>query len=139
MNVLKSFINLIKCNGKEIGKNVKQISFGNNNQTIIMDSQSYVLEGKEINIEITGNVESLDSGSGNVTVYGSVGNKLRTGSGDVTINESVTGDITTGSGDVNIGKELQGNVKTGSGDLKCAIHNGSFQSGSGSIKVKNIY
>lgn len=87
-----------------------------NRDNIIIDGvvQSGSLIGN-INIEVLGDVEHIDSGSGNVKAN-SVG-IIQTGSGNVTC-EDVSGSIRTGSGDVQC-LAVSGSVRTGSGDVYC--------------------
>lgn len=130
------FKNIITLNGKIVGRNVNQVSFGNNNSQIIIDGKSINLEGKEINVTVTGNINSVQLGVGKIDIHGSVMTKVKTGAGDVTIMQDVIGDVETGAGKISIGGSLQGDVKTGSGDVICASFEGDFKSGSGSIKLK---
>ena len=64
-------------------------------------------------IEITGNVQTLATTSGDITVHGDVQN-IRTGSGDVECDNAVN--VNTGSGDVHA-NSITGMVSTGSGDV----------------------
>lgn len=74
------------------------------------------LESKTINIHVEGNVEELRVDCCNkVEVSGNV-KTLETQSGDVVIKGYVSGDIRTQSGDVSCGN-IAGNVKTQSGDI----------------------
>lgn len=92
-------------------------------------------EEKTINITIEGNVESLDASVCNtITINGDV-KKVKTGSGDVSVKGSVTGDIQTGSGDVECGN-VEGDVSTGSGDIRCGKVQGRVSSGSGDVYHK---
>ena len=104
----------ISINGKAYKGNNVQISNGK----VVIDGieQSQVLEHK-ITVNVVGDVESIDAGSGDVVVSGNVGS-LRTGSGDVKCG-SVSGNVQTGSGDVDCGK-VAGSVRTGSGDINYA-------------------
>ena len=67
-------------------------------------------------VKITGDVDSVSTGSGDVQVTGHA-NKISTGSGDVSVGGACTGNVSTGSGDVDINGHVYGSVKTGSGDI----------------------
>ena len=122
MNINNFFKSLFM---KSTSKNSNKISvngqkFQGNSITITKDGvfidgelQSSTLD-PNIEIHIYGDVDKLESGSGNVTVKGYV-NYVSTGSGDVNCGD-VTGSIKTGSGDVDCGK-VTGNINTGSGDV----------------------
>lgn len=74
--------------------------------------QTNSLQGP-VHVVVHGNVEKLETGSGDV-VCETVGS-IKTGSGDISCGH-VKGSIQTGSGDVDCGN-VHGNVKTGSGDV----------------------
>lgn len=131
------FKNIITVNGNIVGRNISQISFGNNNQSIILDGNSTTVEGKEINIIITGDINSVNLGVGKIDIHGSVRNKVSSGPGDVTIMGDMIGDVKTGTGKVTVGGDLQGDVKTGTGNVNCKTFDGDFKSGTGKIKVGN--
>ena len=101
----------ISINGNVYKGNSVQISNGK----VVVDGieQSQVLEHK-ITVNVVGDVESIEAGSGDVFVSGGVGS-LRTGSGDVKCG-SVSGNVQTGSGDIDCGN-IAGSVRTGSGDI----------------------
>lgn len=105
-----------------VGNNVTQIT-GNQSGTCTINGKTYkgnnisiidgivYIDGKAadeslaspnttIIVKITGDVDSISTGSGDVQVTGNV-NKISTGSGDVNINGSVYGSVKTGSGDIN--------------------------------------
>lgn len=90
---------------------------------------------KTINITIEGNLESLDVTSCNsITVNGDV-KKVKTGSGDVTVRGSVGGDVQTGSGDVECGN-VDGDVSTGSGNVHSGDVRGRVSTGMGNVYRK---
>lgn len=68
-----------------------------------------------IEIRVEGNVETLQSASGDVTVHGSAAS-IRTASGDITC-QDVKGSVSTASGDVRCGA-VQGDVSTVTGDVR---------------------
>jgi DUF4097 and DUF4098 domain-containing protein YvlB len=73
---------------------------------------------KEINIEITGDSDIIECGSGNINMQGSA-HHVKCGSGNVKITGDIKfGDVTTGSGNITIGGNVTGNLKTGSGNIK---------------------
>lgn len=69
----------------------------------------------DVKIDIHGDVEKIDSGSGSVTVSGSCGT-VQTMSGDVECG-NVSGNVKTMSGDVTCGS-IGGSVSTMSGDIR---------------------
>lgn len=109
---------------------------GNNitikNNKVLIDGKDMTPDSKEINITVEGNVDGLDVDyCNNLNVTGNV-NTLRSGSGDVTCNDVYNG-VQTGSGDVECNK-INGYVQTGSGNVKAQIISGSVKTGSGDIK-----
>lgn len=72
-----------------------------------------VSEFDEVKIEITGNVETVSTTSGNVTINGDC-KHVNTASGDVKCNDVVS--ISTASGDVHC-ENVEGCVNTCSGDI----------------------
>lgn len=92
----------------------KQISITKNG--IIVDGEVVHCDDKKINIQVNGNIDSLDvSACDKISVYGEVG-KIKTQSGDVRVKGPVAGDVKTMSGDVTCGN-VSGKVKTMSGDI----------------------
>ncbi|BBI61734.1 hypothetical protein [Vreelandella sulfidaeris] len=77
-------------------------------------SQSDTLIG-DIQITVNGDVERLDTASGDVEVTGNVG-QVTTVSGDVEVSENVLGNVKTVSGDVDC-NAIGGSVSTVSGDV----------------------
>jgi len=67
---------------------------------------------------ITGDVKSVKTGSGDVSITGECGGNIDTGSGDVEIIGNCGGNIDTGSGDVVVDGYCTGDIDTGSGDIK---------------------
>lgn len=96
---------------------------GNNitvsNNRIIIDGKDItdtLPEQKTYNIEVTGDIQSLDVDACNsLTVKGTVGS-IKTLSGDVDCGD-VTGSVSTMSGDVKC-KNISGSVSTMSGKIK---------------------
>jgi hypothetical protein len=123
---------MITINGKTYSGNNLTIS----NNKIIIDGVEIngMEEAKEINVVITGNINSINLGAAkSFIVNGTVGD-ISTGSGDVTC-ENVTGSVNTASGDVDC-KNIGGNVKTSSGDVNAETINGSVNTVSGNIKQR---
>lgn len=79
--------------------------------------ESLVSPNNTIIVKITGDVDSVSTGSGDVQVTGHA-NKISTGSGDVSVGGACTGNVSTGSGDVDINGHVYGSVKTGSGNIR---------------------
>lgn len=131
------FKNIITVNGDIVGRNITQMSFGNNSQSIILDGNSINLEVREINIVVTGDIENVNLGVGKIDIHGSVRNKVSSGPGDITIMGDMIGDVKTGTGKVSVGGDLQGDVKTGTGNVTCKSFDGDFKSGTGKIKTGN--
>lgn len=100
----------VVINGKSFMGNDIQI---NNGKVYVDNFQLSGVLSSPIKVEVHGNVEYLETGSGDVDAR-SIG-KIKTGSGDVTCGD-VIGNITTGSGDVECGR-VSGNISTGSGDV----------------------
>ena len=89
-----------------------------NNQIIIdgKDVTDSLPEQKTYNIEVTGDIQTLNvDACNNLTVKGTVGS-IKTLSGDVDCGD-VTGSVTTMSGDVEC-KNISGSVSTMSGKIK---------------------
>ena len=121
-----------------VGNNVTQIT-GNQSGTCTINGKTYkgnnisiidgvvYVDGKvadeslaspntTIIVKITGDVDSVSTGSGDVQVTGHA-NKISTGSGDISVGGACTGNVSTGSGDIDINGHVYGSVKTGSGDI----------------------
>lgn len=110
-------MNKITINGKTIKSKGTNISIINNK--IIIDGitvENFDDYTKDIEITIEGNVNKLETTSGNVTVKGDVG-EIETASGDIEIDGDCGGSIRTASGDVRC-ENVQGDVKTMSGDIR---------------------
>lgn len=85
------------------------------NGRVIIDGKDVTPDGKEIRIEVQGNIESLSVDACNVIeVSGNIGD-ASTQSGDIKCGD-VLGSVNTMSGDVRCGS-VGGNVKTMSGDI----------------------
>lgn len=106
-------MNTIKINGVSVnsGRNIV-IRDGK----VTIDGKGVTPDGKEIKIEVTGDVASLKCDVGDVTIGGSAGS-VNTMSGDVNVAGDVTGYISTMSGDVHCGK-VGGSVQSMSGDVR---------------------
>lgn len=70
--------------------------------------------GKQINIVVNGNAQSINTSTGKVTVNGNV-EQVKTTSGDVQA-KNINGDVSTTSGDVEAAK-ITGKVSTLSGQI----------------------
>lgn len=118
----------VLIDGRDVTPDAKNISIivSGNVSTLSVDACE--------KIDITGNVGTLKSGSGNVR-SGSVSGGIKTESGDVECG-AVTGDVSTEAGDVECGA-VSGNVKTSSGDVKCESIAGAARTDSGDIRGGN--
>lgn len=92
---------------------------------IIRDGQVFVdgglaseLDTYTISVTINGDVQSVETASGDIEVVGDVTGRCETASGDITCG-AVGGDVSTMSGDVECG-HIAGNVRTMSGDVHMA-------------------
>lgn len=107
---------MIIINGKPIsGKN---ISVSGNKVIVDGKEVSGLEEQKVINIEVTGDIQTLQSGNGSVSVKGDVGS------------------IETVNGDIEIEGDVKLNIKTVNGDVSCGAVGGSVSSVNGSIKTR---
>ncbi len=126
---MSTIINSISISG---GKNVSI-----NNGKVFIDGKNVTPDSKEINIQITGDVENLSVDICNkISVQGSV-NNLKNSSGDIDINGNI-GSIESTSGDIEISGNVSGNIKSTSGDIKCGNISGSVSTNSGDIKHNKI-
>lgn len=110
-NIVFSKSSRLQINGREFsGHNIRL-----DGNKVVVDGviQDGELVG-DIKIDIHGDVERLDSGSGDVTISGSCG-VVQTMSGDVECGD-VSGNIKTMSGDVTCGA-VGGRINTMSGDI----------------------
>lgn len=110
-------MNKITINGKTLITSGKLVQVQNNKVCVDGKELTWAeLESKTINIHVEGNVEELRVNCcSKVEVSGDV-KTLETQSGDVVIKGNVSGDIRTQSGDVSCGN-IAGSVKTQSGDI----------------------
>jgi len=106
-------MNTIRINNNTYSGNSITITNGK----VIINGKDVTPDSKEINISIEGNVDQLKVDYCNsVSVVGDV-NSLQTQSGDVDVSGEVKGSVATMSGDVDCGNIL-GSVSTMSGDIK---------------------
>ena len=89
---------------------------GNHGTTIVINGKEIAQEDGEINIEINGNINHFNLPSGSVTVNGDV-KSLYTMSGNVTVNNGSVGKITTTSGNVAISGNCTDKISTTSGNV----------------------
>lgn len=83
---------------------------------VIVDGiEQDTVEGKNITIEIHGDVESIETGSGDVSAQ-NVNGYIKTASGDIDVQGDIEGNVSTMSGDVSV-SEIGGSVSTMSGDV----------------------
>lgn len=109
-------MNTININGKTIHTNGGNICIGNGKITI--DGKEVGFEdSKEINIEITGNVESLDVDSCNkINIKGDC-TIVKTHNGSVDIEGNVNRDVSTHNGNIDCGN-VGGSISTRNGNIK---------------------
>ena len=69
-----------------------------------------------INVEVHGDIQSLDNGQGDVKAYN-------------------IGSVKIGQGDIECG-DIKGDAKTGMGDIRCSVVHGNAKTGMGDIKLK---
>lgn len=120
----------ITINGKQYAGDRLNIINGK----VLIDGEIVTINDKTINIVVNGDVLGLEVDVANdIEITGNVGN-LKSGSGDVKCS-TVAGNVQTGSGDVT-SSVIYGNVNTGSGDVLCNQITGPIKTGSG--KVVNI-
>jgi hypothetical protein len=87
------------------------------NGKVIVNGNDVTPDSKEINIKVDGNINKLEVDACNkVEITGDV-SSIKTQSGDVEITGNVTGSIQTMSGDVDCGT-VEGSISTMSGDIK---------------------
>lgn len=121
-----------KINGKSIqGSNIVII-----NGKVIVDGKGVQSDDKIINITIEGNVEKMDVDVCNtISVKGEV-NDVQTKSGDIEVHGNVKGSVSSMSGDVEIGGDVGGNASSTSGDIICKNVSGNVSTMSGDITHK---
>jgi len=103
----------VTINGKTyVGRNITI-----NGNKVSVDG-NVVEEAVNININVTGNVEKINT-TGDIEVHGNVGS-AETGAGDIAIEGNVSGDVETGAGDIEVIGVVFGDVETGAG----SIHHG---------------
>lgn len=114
MGIFSSSKSTITVNGKTYHGNSVKV---NNNKVYIDGVLQDTEDAKEINIAVSGNIKNLTvDACDKVEVTGDIGT-LKTMSGDVEIEGNVTGSIKTMSGDVDCGT-VGGDISTMSGDVK---------------------
>ena len=69
-------------------------------------------------VTVNGNVGDIKNGAGDLTVNGSVFDKIKSGAGDIEVEGDVNGNVETGAGDFTVKGNVYGKVKTGAGDFK---------------------
>ncbi len=106
-------MNSININGSSFSGNSIKI----NNGKIFIDGVDKTPDAKDINITVTGNIDSLSCDNANkIDVTGDAGS-IKTMSGDVFCGGNVSGNVQTMSGDVQA-LIIEGDVSTMSGDIK---------------------
>ena len=122
---------MITINGKTYRGNSREV---NNNEVWIAGVKQHDKHDtdKQINITVTGNIDSLVVGHCTDIVVGGEVHTLKTKSGDVSCG-NVKGNVQTGSGDVTC-RDIEMSVQTGSGDVNCKGNiKGTVKTGSGDV------
>lgn len=134
----------VVINGKEVVSNFQGGSVTFINGRLIVDGKDVSLDDFQnqptVNITVEGNVDRVETSSGDVTVNGEVGS-VKTTSGDIEVACAVVeGSITAVSGDVNVEGTVYGDVSTVSGDVKVTGDvQGQAVSRSGRVKKKKKF
>lgn len=120
----------IAINGQVYHSNTGNITMTNNK--ILIDGKDVTPSEKQIYIIVNGDINQLECDvAEEINVIGNV-KSINTSSGDVTVAGGVQNSVLTNSGDVSV-KGNTGNVKTMSGDVKAKNINGSTSTMSGDI------
>lgn len=106
----------VTVNGNVFQTNGSSFSINGNGNVIINGETVLTVESKNIEVNIVGDVENLQTTSGDINVEGVVNGSVKTVSGDIQVKGGVTGDVQTVSGDVK-SPQISGNVKTVSGNI----------------------
>jgi hypothetical protein len=123
MKALKRIMNIfrgmnsnstVSINGQTYSGN--NVSIINGNVVIDGNKQDQVLEGP-ISVVVNGNVDRVETTSGDVDVTGSTGT-VSTMSGSVTCGGNISGDVSTMSGSVRCDGSIGGSVETMSGSIR---------------------
>lgn len=112
---------------------------GNNisiiNGRVIIDGKDVTPDGKQITINVTGDIQELNVDScDKVTVTGNVGS-LKTSTGDVEVDGNV-GSLNTSTGDVEVNGNVEGDLESQNGDISCQNVGGSVSTKNGDIKYR---
>ena len=125
----------IKFNNTVVNGN--NISISKNKVTV--DGVDYSYEYDNLKIEITGDVTSLNViACQSLSVTGNV-EDIETTSGDVSVTGDIDGNITTVSGDIEKAGNIAGRVETVSGDIECGDIGGSVSTVSGDVNAKTVH
>ncbi|MBC7845590.1 MAG: hypothetical protein H7Y10_03765 [Flavobacterium sp.] len=107
---------MVIVNGKTINTNGSNIVISGGK--IILDGKEVALEdAKEINIEITGNVDVLNVDNCNQINITGDSNEVKTHNGSVDIGGNVKGSVSTHNGNIDC-QDVGGNVSTRNGNIK---------------------
>lgn len=103
--------------------NGKRVSYSGgsvivNNGTIIVDGKRVDVEDSPvINIVVEGDAGSISGDYAEITLKGQA-ESVNTASGDVTVYGDVRGNVSTMSGDVDVDGSIEGSVNTMSGNIR---------------------
>lgn len=81
-----------------------------------VDVTNEISDEKEINIFVTGDIESCDVDIGNVSVTGNV-NEVKTRNGNIKVGNDVLGDAKTTNGNISA-NVIKGSAKTTNGNIR---------------------
>ncbi len=115
MNISMSGSNSVVINGQRFsGSNISI-----NGDKVIIDGKEVegIVTEPKITVVVEGNVESIETTSGDVHVNGDVLKYVNTTSGDIEVDGGVGGSVETVSGDVDVKGGVNGNIRTVSGDI----------------------
>ena len=105
----------VTINGKTYVGN--SITVGRDGKIIIDGKEAGQCEDRQISIEVVGDVERVETSSGNVTVTGNCG-KVKASSGNIKIGGDVSGDVDATSGSISVGGSVSGSCSVTSGIIK---------------------
>ncbi len=122
--IFLKFCNLIELAFKYMSTiKINNSTYSGNNITIIKN-RVYVddilvdtQQDRIINITVEGDIETIKSGAGDITIKGNVKNSVETGAGNIDIGGDVGGNVSSGAGNIKC-NNITGNVKTGVGDIR---------------------
>jgi DUF4097 and DUF4098 domain-containing protein YvlB len=120
--MINKLFNVFRGQSSQSTVTINGQTYSGNNVSIVNDlvfvdgvAQGQTLVGP-ITVTVNGDVQQLETVSGDIEVHGNVGT-LSTTSGDVDVSLDVKGGVTTVSGDVEVAGSVAGDINTVSGDI----------------------